>query len=298
VRRLPTRARQLIPLALLFLALPSVTRSEVSAEPALAKASVRRVSAKADNAAKRARTSPPCLHVVRRGESVSRIAAEHRVTRQSVITGNHLANGQALHAGQRLRVPGCSAVALHRPAPPDSALPLEGGPLLARVGPRRIPTRLFLALPEFTDGRPVEFQWPVEGPIASAFGRRAAGWHAGVDIQAELGVPVHATSAGTVVVSGWERFYGNMIKLQHAGGFMSTYAHNLENLVEVGDVVEAGAVIATVGRSGRASASHLHFEIRREGVAYNPLYLLEMPDGPVLASAPEMHHDNEDESGE
>jgi murein DD-endopeptidase MepM/ murein hydrolase activator NlpD len=101
-----------------------------------------------------------------------------------------------------------------------------------------------------------------------------------------------------VVVSGWERFYGNMIKLQHAGGFMSTYAHNLENLAEVGDVVEAGAVIATVGRSGRASASHLHFEIRREGVAYNPLYLLEMPDGPVLASAPEMHHDNEDESGE
>ena len=89
-----------------------------------------------------------------------------------------------------------------------------------------------------------------------------------------------------MLFSGSERFYGRMIKLEHPGGFTSTYAHNLENLVEVGDEVEAGAVIGTVGRSGHASASHLHFEIRREGMAYNPVHLLEERETSILASAP------------
>jgi len=73
-----------------------------------------------------------------------------------------------------------------------------------------------------------------------------------------------------------------VVKIQHPNGFMTVYAHNMENLVQVGDEVEAGTVIATVGRTGRATAQHLHFEIRRDGMAFNPMFLLDSRDSPPI----------------
>ena len=163
---------------------------------------------------------------------------------------------------------------------------LGKGLLLARVGPNRIPTRLFVAIPEFGT-EAIEFAWPVEGMVASGFGRRRMGWHAGIDIKADMGTPVLAAAAGTVSFSGWSPSYGRLVKIQHPYGFVTVYAHNNENLVQIGDEVEAGKMIATVGRSGRASDYHLHFEIRREGMAFNPLFLLEVRDHtPLFASTP------------
>ena len=63
-----------------------------------------------------------------------------------------------------------------------------------------------------------------------------------------------------------------------SNGFITLYAHNLKNMVEEGEEVEAGQVIAIVGRSGHASGPHLHFEVRRHGKAYNPLHVLEPSD--------------------
>ena len=71
--------------------------------------------------------------------------------------------------------------------------------------------------------------------------------------------------------------YGRVVKIEHDGGFVTVYAHNEENLVEAGTRVGAGDPIATIGRTGRATAHHLHFEIRRDGSVYNPLYLLPLP---------------------
>lgn len=227
-----------------------------------------------------------CVHVVRRGESVARLATRYRVTRQSVVTANHLNASDALRFGQRLQIPGCRVAVARHTVEPEAPVPgSAANELVARVGPRKVPTRLFLAVPEF-DREAIVFQWPIEGPVASAFGRRHRGWHAGVDIQADMGTLIRAAAKGTVVVSGFERYYGNMVKIQHPSGFTSLYAHNLENLVEVGDEVEAGAVIGTVGRTGLASAHHLHFEIRHEGTAYNPLHLLEAREATVIVSAP------------
>ncbi len=227
-----------------------------------------------------------CVHVVRRDDALARVAAHYRVTRRSIIAANRLTAPDRLRVGQRLQISGCRAVVPRRPDEPETiSASGDGTELLARVGPRRVPTRLFLAVPDFRQEATV-FQWPIEGPIASGFGRRHRGWHAGIDIKADMGTPIRAAAGGTVIVSGWERYYGRMVKIQHAGGFTSLYAHNLENLVEVGDEVEAETVIATVGRSGLASATHLHFEIRHEGMAYNPLHLLEARDAPVVASAP------------
>lgn len=289
-RGLPARHVMSIGLLLpgLLLAHPLVTHAETkSAKPAAKSAARARAPAAGGS----------CTHTVQRGESVARIAVRHGVSRQSVITTNHLARPEALRPGQRLAIPNCvrngagAAAVVSPPAPLD-------GVLLARVGPRRVPTQLFLGVPD-VNGRAIDFVWPVAGPIASHFGRRRSGWHAGVDIKADLGIPILAAAAGTVISSGWERSYGRVVRIQHAAGFVSLYAHNLQNLVEIGDEVEAASVIATVGRSGRSTAYHLHFEIRHAGLVYNPVHLL--PDRDVMLARvdekpePADEEDDEDE---
>jgi LysM repeat protein len=219
-----------------------------------------------------------CTHTVRSGESISRIAARYRVTRAALIEANRLANPHALRSGQHLSVPGCQP-----PVPQTTAGETPGtepdadGILIKRVGPRRILTSLVLGTPDFRD-ESITLVWPVEGPVISTFGQRSRGWHAGIDITAEAGSQIYAAAAGTVVYSGWIRAYGQVVKIQHSNSFITLYAHNQKNLVEVGEDVEAGQLIATVGRSGHATGPHVHFEVRRDGKAYNPLHLLDPSD--------------------
>jgi murein DD-endopeptidase MepM/ murein hydrolase activator NlpD len=242
----------------------------------------------------------PCVDVVRSGDSVSRLAIRYRVPRQRIIDTNKLERPEALRVGQRLVIPGCdrTAVAAAGGTATMASTPRPGpdGAVLVLVGPRRVPTRLYMSVPEFAD-QGLEFTWPVIGPVLSGMGPRRRVWHAGIDIRAEIGTPVYAAAPGSVYFSGIARGYGRVVKIEHANGFMSIYAHNLQNLLNVGDRVEAGAVIATVGRS-RGSNNHLHFEIRRDDLVYNPLFLLPRRDV-VVAHAEEMQgapeEDDEDE---
>lgn len=212
--------------------------------------------------------------MVKSGDSVGRIATHHGVSQATLISANHLPRSGVVTVGRRLRIPGCES---ERRAAFDHQAALREVPadgiMHARVGPRRVPTALHLALPDLSTTM-TTLLWPIAGPIASPFGLRRSGWHAGVDIKADVGTPILAAAAGTVLVSGWEPAYGRVVKIEHDDGFLTIYAHNLQNLVAPGDRVEAGSVIATVGRTGRSSAYHLHFEVRRAGMAYNPLHVL------------------------
>jgi len=213
------------------------------------------------------------VHVVRSGDTVSRVAARYGIARRALIDANKLARPEQLRVGQRLLVPRARVAAGEQPVRLIDAVLANGDVLLVRAGPRRVPTRFYMAEPGF-DGQDIGFAWPIEGQVLSPFGRRRMGWHAGLDIKAEIGAPILAAAAGTVISSGQERAYGRVIRIEHDGGFVTLYAHNLENLVEVGDRIPAGTIIGTVGRSGRATGPHLHFEIRHEGMVYNPLHLL------------------------
>jgi murein DD-endopeptidase MepM/ murein hydrolase activator NlpD len=229
------------------------------------------------------------VHVVRSGDSISRIAVRYKVTRKSLIDANKLEHSAQLRLGQRLVVPGAHSAADGRPAQRpgqhvDEGV-VDGDVLLVRAGPRRVPTKLYI-LPPKSDGQASDFMWPVDGRIISPFGRRHSGWHAGMDIKAEMGTPILAAAPGVVISSGQERAYGRIIRIEHDNGYITVYAHNLENLVEVGDRVSSGTIIGTVGRSGWASAPHLHFEVRYEGIVYNPQYML--PPRDVIEEAPDM----------
>jgi murein DD-endopeptidase MepM/ murein hydrolase activator NlpD len=116
--------------------------------------------------------------------------------------------------------------------------------------------------------------WPVEGPVTSGYGRRGRRHHDGIDIQAPHGTEVRAAAEGEVAFVGSLRGYGRMVIIVHPGGFTTVYAHNAQHYVREGMRVRRGQPIASVGRSGRTTGRVLHFEVRQNNVAYDPLAVL------------------------
>lgn len=106
-------------------------------------------------------------------------------------------------------------------------------------------------------------------------GQRA--FHEGIDVMAEQGTTVRAAAGGVVVYSEFHPQYGNMIEIDHGNDLITRYAHASLRLVRVGDVVLRGAKIAEVGRTGRATGTHLHFEVRQRGAPVNPTQFLRLP---------------------
>jgi murein DD-endopeptidase MepM/ murein hydrolase activator NlpD len=118
------------------------------------------------------------------------------------------------------------------------------------------------------------FIWPVEGGVASPFGPRGETHHDGIDIAAPVGAPVRAARGGRVLYSDELRGYGNLLIIDHGEGYATVYAHNRANAVGTGAVVRQGDVVAQVGDSGDSSGPNLHFEVRQDNVARNPIYYL------------------------
>ncbi|MCL2198487.1 MAG: peptidoglycan DD-metalloendopeptidase family protein [Defluviitaleaceae bacterium] len=123
--------------------------------------------------------------------------------------------------------------------------------------------------------------WPIRGQISSGFGwrrnpfgGRGGEQHNGVDIPARTGTPIRATGGGTVIFSGWRNGYGNTVVICHGIGLTTKYAHNTRNVVSEGENVTRGQVIAYVGSTGRSTGPHIHYEVRRNGTAINPVPFL------------------------
>ncbi|MGD0919167.1 MAG: LysM peptidoglycan-binding domain-containing M23 family metallopeptidase, partial [Thermodesulfobacteriota bacterium] len=118
----------------------------------------------------------------------------------------------------------------------------------------------------------LDFVWAVEGKIVDSFQESEDRRHQGIDIASPLGTPIKASYAGRVVYSNNTiKGYGNLIILRHSEEFVTVYAHNQTNLVEEGAWVEKGQIIGKVGQTGRATGPHLHFEIRKNNKAVDPL---------------------------
>jgi len=118
--------------------------------------------------------------------------------------------------------------------------------------------------------------WPVNGTLRSAFGGRPdpfsgeGEFHTGVDIAVPAGTPVHVTADGVVTSAGWSGSYGKLVIVSHGNGVETYYAHLSELLVVPGEEVRIGQVIALSGGTGRATAPHLHYEVRIAGTPVNP----------------------------
>jgi murein DD-endopeptidase MepM/ murein hydrolase activator NlpD len=115
------------------------------------------------------------------------------------------------------------------------------------------------------------FVWPVHGILTSGFGWRWGRMHEGIDIAVSNGTPVVAAAAGTVIVAGWMGGYGNLVVVDHGGGISTAYGHNTSVTVGVGQQVAQGQLIAYSGNTGHSTGPHVHFEVRINGGAVDPM---------------------------
>lgn len=122
-----------------------------------------------------------------------------------------------------------------------------------------------------------------QGRVTSRFGKRVDPFnkynrvfHSGLDLAASVGTPVVASSDGEVIFTGRNGGYGNSIIIQHKDGYKTVYAHCSQILINVGETVKMGRVVATVGRTGTATGAHLHFEVFRNGKLMNPEFALSL----------------------
>jgi murein DD-endopeptidase MepM/ murein hydrolase activator NlpD len=122
--------------------------------------------------------------------------------------------------------------------------------------------------------------WPVQGDVTSGFGPRwflgRKEFHTGLDIGAWYRTPVHVMQDGEVVFAGWQRGYGWTVEVKHDLGFLTLYGHLSRYMVNVGDKVKAGDIIALTGMSGNATGPHLHYEIRLNGIPIDPMKYVNM----------------------
>jgi murein DD-endopeptidase MepM/ murein hydrolase activator NlpD len=113
--------------------------------------------------------------------------------------------------------------------------------------------------------------WPVHGPVTSGFGVRWGRMHEGIDIAVPVGTPVVAAAAGTVIAAGWLGGYGNLVVIDHGNGLATAYGHNSSLAVGVGQTVAQGQVISYSGNTGHSTGPHVHFEVRVNGAAVDPV---------------------------
>jgi murein DD-endopeptidase MepM/ murein hydrolase activator NlpD len=152
---------------------------------------------------------------------------------------------------------------------------------LNAADPNRIPSRMPARPPAAAPLPGAGGGWgrPIATAPGTSAGQRFGGprpgrKHAGLDFPAPIGTPITAAQAGRVVFAGTQGGYGRMVVIDHGDGWTSRYAHLSSVAVRAGDTVTRGQTIAASGNTGRSTGPHLHFELRKDGVAQDPEPLL------------------------
>jgi len=188
-------------------------------------------------------------HTVERGQTLWRISTTYGVDMQLIAEYNDIYNPDLIYEGQELFIPSVDETRDVAVAGTDTDM----GEIILNKG-------LFL--------------WPTEGLVYSLFGMRWGRMHRGIDISGKTGTPVLAARDGSVTFAGVKGGYGNIVILSHQDGYETRYAHLSSIKASVGDATKTGDVIGLMGSTGRSTGPHLHFEIRKDDTARNPLFFL------------------------
>ena len=170
---------------------------------------------------------------VRRGDTVSEIAVSHKTTVGKLVLANNLQSADHLPAGQKILIPDQSNIHFRNPM----KIPLV---VTSKYGYRKHPIS------------------------------RMRKFHHGIDFRARKGTRTYACRDGKVVRAGWDPGYGNIVVVEHSGGYKTAYGHLSIIYVKVGQKVKKGHVLALTGNSGYSTGPHLHFEIRRYNKSVDP----------------------------
>lgn len=180
-------------------------------------------------------------HKVVKGDTIDSIAKKYKGDKSEIVSYNDLDAGSPLSVGTTIIIPDGELV----------FTPVSGSKVSVPSGGKTSSLKDVVGF----------FVRPVSG------GKRSQGIHGynAVDIAAPVGTPIYAAASGEVIVSrqgGWNGGYGSYIVIKHSNGTQTLYAHNNSNSVSVGDSVKQGDMIGTVGKTGKVTGSHLHFEVR------------------------------------
>ncbi len=210
-------------------------------------------------------------------------AVEQRTAEQRAVRDRLVASRDALVAAQRAKESALASVQEDRETfiAEVDALQAQSAALAAKIAAAQAAAAArAAAVPSPEEGSSTAsapapsasgFAWPVSGPVTSGFGARWGRMHEGIDIAVPSGTPVQAAAAGTVIHAGWLGGYGNLVVVDHGNGLSTAYAHNTSIAVAVGQQVAQGEVLAYSGNTGNSTGPHVHFEVRVNGSAVDPL---------------------------
>ena len=237
------------------------------------------------------------LYVVRTGDTLSDISEMFGVSVNTIVWANDLRNARSIRPGQQLVILPVSGVE-HTVVKGDTLASiakkynadaleiadfngLEAGTALAVEstiivpgGELSVPASVGASIANtYRGGSGAELSGYFSNPVpGSVFTQNIHGWN-GIDLGAPRGTPVHAAAPGVVVVArnngAWNGGYGNYVVITHPNGVQTLYSHLTTSIVSIGQFVERGQIIGSVGSTGKATGAHLHFEVRG---ARNPFY--------------------------
>lgn len=241
--------------------------------------------------------SVPLSVVVESGDSLWSLSERYGVPVGTLSWANGLGPDALLAVGDTLTIPGVQADAVpsDQGGGAEPSITIESGDSLSEIALQHgtsvealkdlngldgdvLNAGATLLLPPASSGAATPYIiWPLDGEITSYFGPRSLlgmTYHYGLDIDGDTGDAISAAMPGTVTYSGWQGGYGYLVVIE-ADGVEYYYGHASELLAYVGQQVEVGDVIARVGSTGLSTGSHLHFEVRIDGQAVDPLPYLE-----------------------
>jgi murein DD-endopeptidase MepM/ murein hydrolase activator NlpD len=237
------------------------------------------------------------VYVVKDKDTVDGLSRRYGVPSQTIIDRNNLKAPYTIKPGQTLAMPGArfvpdsygepasqqtaaanpnapSSVKREGLAPPPGSSQGEAPRSAAPAGEPTPLGKTSVTVPA-TPPAAARMMWPVNGKIVSGYGTSGGQKNDGIDIAAAKGTPVKAAEGGRVVYAGNEvARMGNLLLIEHPGGYITAYGNNESLAVKKGDVVKKGQTIARVGNSGGTAEPQLHFEVRRSGKTIDPTTVL------------------------
>jgi len=219
-------------------------------------------------------SSHASTYKVRPKDTLYRIGRRFGVSYKTLARNNHIRYPYTIYTGQRIYLKGVAPRVRTFPVAKRQYKPSRVKHVSKKKS-KKVSKKHVAKRAAVTSRKSIVLRWPVKGVLTSHFGRRGSRMHDGIDIGAKEGTAIYAAAAGEVVYSDHRLTgYGRLIIIRHRHDLFTAYAHNQRNLVRKGDRVKAGAVIARVGHTGRATGPHLHFEVRRGPTPVDPLSYL------------------------
>ncbi len=249
----------------------------------------------------------PLTYRVKKGDTLSGIGRLYGISYQELARFNYLGNPDLLQVGQQIQIPIVKKwirlqfgdtvrslakeyqttpeiLALLNPELKESityagqliAVPQKWKGKNPNILREKEPNRKPLLRLADNSRSGYVFRWPVNGQITSNFGWRNGRQHKGIDIwnEAKAKAEICASLGGVVIQAGYSGGYGNLVVVDHGGGWVTYYAHLSQISVSKGERINTAERLGMMGKTGRATGYHLHFEVRKSGKAINPLLVL------------------------